>query len=83
MTDADRDDATRYRWLLANMQLNYDGYDTSSTSEVVVSCQMVNRYGSERRVRSFIEWKDLLDAPLDLSTAIDKAIEEEMRKGTK
>lgn len=75
---SDREDAARYRWLVAQFQRAYDG-DRVDLDRLSLSCGMQFGRGDFRRVEAQISWGDRRDEPLGLSAAIDEAMLEQAR----
>ena len=68
----DRDDAERYRFLLAKLQQAYDGeYFESECFSVYF--HMSSHFKGDRTIQAEIAWRDKADEPIGLSGAIDHA----------
>ena len=70
-----RKDVARYRWLLEMLQAAYDGDTNNDFDAVTVFCSMQYGRHDHRRVEAYITWADMRDEPLNLSAAIDAAME--------
>jgi hypothetical protein len=72
-------DAARYRWLMERMQEVYDGanYDIG---HVDISCMMIFGRKEVRRVSAEISWFDERDEDLNLSSAIDRELQQPTTK---
>lgn len=70
-----KQDAERYRKLIALLQEAYDGNVIELENSFIVDCSMVSGYKTERRVQAVLGWADTRDEPLNLDAAIDAAME--------
>ncbi len=68
----DKEDAERYRHLMAKMQQAYDG-ECFESECFSVYCRMSNQYKGNRTILAEITWRDKSDEPIGLSEAIDHA----------
>jgi len=68
----DREDALRYRHLMAKLQQAYDG-ECFESECFSVYCRMSSQRKGDRTILAEIAWRDKTDEPLGLSEAIDRA----------
>lgn len=75
MTESEK--AQAFDWLMKKLQRSYDGFDFDLCGLSIV-CQMVSGWKGYRYVSAKIRWSDNRDEPLDLLSAIKKAMDAEV-----
>lgn len=70
--------AKAFDWLMKKLQRSYDGVDFDLFG-LSIECQMVSGWKGYRYVSAKIRWSDNRDEPLDLHSAIKKAMDAEVK----
>lgn len=68
--------AAAFDWLMARLQESHDGRGWVEAGDVSVGANMMWGHREERLVKAEIQWKDTRDEPLDLLSAIERAMQD-------
>lgn len=68
--------AAAFDWLMARLQESYSGRGWIEAGDVSVGANMMWGRREECLVQAEIQWKDTRDEPLDLLSAIERAMQD-------